>query len=331
LTTNEAIPDPDHLAKMSERDILQLLFQQVEKNATSIAEIRSFVEKNLHVASSHYNVYAQRSARPYYPLDDGWGLTALDTGQPFFVNTRDRNLSPWIIMGGHWEPNVALPLLTYAQPGMNVLDIGAHIGYYTVKLAARVGAGGKVFSFEPNPAVGRVCLENIKINGLMGNVMLHQFALGASEGASTLSYSHSNMASANLLGDQDADFTVNVQVRKLDSVIPDDMTIDLIKIDAEGYEKLIFDGASEVLARSPNCAIMIELSLDRWERFAKIEDLLPICGSHKTVYAVQADGTVKPMRASVMREFLLTCNFHENYFLVAPKPQAEDYIGGLIR
>lgn len=43
---------------------------------------------------------------------------------------------------------------------------------------------------------------------------------------------------------------------------------DRIKLDAEGYEKRILDGALNLLKRSPQCAIMIELGLERWERYA---------------------------------------------------------------
>jgi FkbM family methyltransferase len=319
------------VSPQSPEDKITSLERQIDEANKSLREMQVYVEKILHVCSTHFAAYSQRSARPYYPLDNGWALTHLSTGQPFFVNTEDRNLTPWIIMGGTWESNVDLPLLTYAQPGMRVLDIGAHIGYYTVKLGAKAGHTGRVMAFEPNPKVNRVCLENIKINGLTGMTTLHKFALGDKAGNATLTYSSSNMTSANLLGDQDADFSVGVGVFPLDDVVPEEMSIDLIKLDAEGYEARILEGAKSVLARSPQCAIMIELGLERWERSAPLENLLSICGGNKVAYAVRDDGTVELMELDKIRPFLLTCAFHENYFLIAPAEYAEKYIGRLIK
>jgi FkbM family methyltransferase len=307
------------------------LAEAVNRISEQLTLNQTYVDKILHVASSHYDLYGGRSGRPYYALNDGWALTFLSTGQPFFVNTEDRNLTPWIIMAGKWEPNVELPLLTYAQPGMTVLDIGAHIGYYTIKMATKVRDGGRVFSFEPNPQVNRMCLENIKINGLAGTAHLHKIALGDEKATATLTYSQSNMTSANLLGEQEADFSVKVPVEKLDDVLPADATIDLIKLDAEGYESRILGGAKQLLARSPKCAIMIELGLERWERSASLESLVPLCGGgDKVAYAVQENGHLEVMPPEKMRNFLLGCAFHENYFLIGSPGLVEKYAGELV-
>ena len=46
-----------------------------------------------------------------------------------------------------------------------VVDIGAHIGYYTLIFARLVGPKGKVFAFEPEPNNFNLLIKNIKING----------------------------------------------------------------------------------------------------------------------------------------------------------------------
>ncbi len=273
----------------------------------------------------------KRVNRPYYSLNNGWGLTSLDSGQPFFVNTEDRNITPWIILAGKWETNVERVLMDYCRPGMTVLDIGAHFGYYTVKLGTRIGPTGVMMSFEPNPEVNAVCAENIKINGLSSFVHLNKIALGDAPAYATLTRSHSNMASANLLGEQAADYSVTVEVHRLDDVVPPALLIDLIKLDAEGYEKRILDGGRATLARKQECAIMIELGLERWEKSCELAELVPSCGGGKEVYAVHDDGSLEHFVAENLRPFLLTRPYHENYFLVAPKPQVEQFVGHLIR
>ncbi len=297
---------------------------------TRLDKLQRYIDKTLHVTSELFEHYKKFSARPYYPLNDGWALTRLDSGQPFFVNTEDRNITPWIIMAGHWEPNVEQVLLSYASPGMTVLDIGAHFGYYTVKLGSKIGEHGRLHAFEPNPEVNAVCLENIKINGLYSHTTLHKFALGDANTTAILTHSQSNMASANLVGEQDADYSVSVEVRRIDDVVPSDRAIDLIKLDAEGYEKRILDGAISTLSRSPQCATMIELGLERWERFAPLNELINACGGNREIYAVQRDGTIRKLPTDKLRDFLLTCSFHENYFFVARPQDVETRIGHLV-
>lgn len=234
-------------------------------------------------------------------------------------------------MGGHWETNVDRVLCDYTQPGMFVLDIGANMGYYTVKLGTKIGNTGRLLAFEPNPEVNAVCLENLKINGLLGCARLYNYALGETEATATLTHSNSNMASANLVGDQDADFSIEVSVKSLDSVLDDRRPIDLIKLDAEGYEVFILRGAKEALSNSPDCAVMIEVGLERWERHATVEDLIPLCGGNgRELYAVMDDGTLRQMQVEAVRDFLLTRGFHENYFLVVRPEVANARVGHLI-
>lgn len=295
-----------------------------------INHIIDYVDKNLHVSCQLSDLYGKRSARPYYPLNGTWALTFLDQGQPFFVNTEDRNVTPWIIMGGHWEINVERVMMSYVSSGMVVLDIGAHIGYYTVKLGSKIGASGRLHSFEPNPEVNSVCLENIKINGLFSHATLHKYALGNSNDKVMLTRSDSNMASANLVGEQNPDYSVCVEVKRLDDVLPVDRPVDLIKLDAEGYEKYILDGAASTLSRSPSCAIMIELGLERWEKVAPLSDLVKACGGGRDMYAVLSDGMLRKISSLELRDFLLSCPFHENYIFVARSQDVEEKIGHLI-
>jgi len=319
----------------SRGDTTSMTISKLEKKIleleSKIDSIALYAEKSLHQICETYDLLGARTARPFYPLDGTWGLTSLRAGQPFFVNTEDRNITPWIIMGGLWETNVDTVLTAYAQPGMNILDIGANMGYYTVRLGERLAGRGVLHAFEPNPEVSDVCVENIKINSLGNFVKLHKIALGAENGSATLTRSKSNMASANLLGDQDADVSFEVPVRRLDDVLPVEMSIDLIKLDAEGFEKNILDGGASVLERSPKAALMIEVGLERWERSATIGDLGNIAGDQRSIYAVNNEGHLIPMEVSAIREFLLTCAFHENYFFIAPQELVETFAGHLVK
>ncbi|CEJ12094.1 Methyltransferase domain protein [bacterium YEK0313] len=302
--------------------------QKLSSTVETTRKIEEFAEKGLHLTSLHYELYARRSGRPYFPLDNGWGLTFLSSGQPFFVQTSDRDISPWIVMGGVWETNVDDMLAAYAGPGMTVLDIGANTGYYTVKIGTLIGPTGRLMAFEPNPDVFSFLRENVKINDLTRNVTLQTSALGNFSGTAILRYRKGEAGGGSLSDQTHAPLEITVPVSRLDDVIPVDWNVDLIKIDTEGYEKFVLDGAQQVLTRSPDASIMIELRMESWEREAPLEKLRDTCGGdHKSIYAVRDDGKLQKLVDSELRPFLITCKrptgFHENYFFVAPEALVE--------
>lgn len=295
-----------------------------------LRELEALVQRTLRETEVLSDLVHRRMARPYYPLNDNWALTHLDSGEPFFINTEDRNITPWILMGGHWEPDVTKVVTEYIRPGMKVVDIGANVGYYTVKMGKAVGPSGFVWAFEPNPEVNTFCWENIKINELYRNASLGRFALGEAACAATLTRSNSNMASANLLGEQDADYCVDVEVKTLDSVLPRE-TIDFIKMDAEGYEAFILKGAKDVLSRSPDCVILLELGLERWEKHASLNELLPLCGGRShSIYKIERDGLLAPISEDGLKPTLMECGFHECYMLIGPSDLIESRCRRLI-
>jgi FkbM family methyltransferase len=67
---------------------------------------------------------------------------------------------------GTWEPEVTKVVATTVKPGMTVVDIGAHIGYYTLLFAKYVGPSGRVFAFEPLPANFELLERNVRLNEL---------------------------------------------------------------------------------------------------------------------------------------------------------------------
>jgi len=64
-----------------------------------------------------------------------------------------------------YEPETTRLFQTLLQPGMTVVDVGAHGGYFSLIAANRVGAAGKVYAFEPYPASFEELQKNIELNG----------------------------------------------------------------------------------------------------------------------------------------------------------------------
>ena len=66
---------------------------------------------------------------------------------------------------GTYESDTVQVFRELVQPGMTVVDVGAHVGFYTLLAARLVGTNGRVYAFEPNPEVYNILVRNIQING----------------------------------------------------------------------------------------------------------------------------------------------------------------------
>ncbi len=141
---------------------------------------------------------------------------------------------------GIWEK--PFPLVK-PQRGDIVLDIGAHIGAYALRYSRIVGPEGRVIAFEPEPSNRRMLDMNVRLNGAQ-NIEVRSEALGDFTGTGSLkmslySGSHSLARSPHQVGE------MRVSVTKLDDLrLP---RLDLLKIDAEGWEFNILKGGEKTI------------------------------------------------------------------------------------
>jgi FkbM family methyltransferase len=153
-----------------------------------------------------------------------------------------------------WEPEVWDALCDGLVEGSVAIDVGAHIGVDTLKLARVVGISGRVVAVEPNPITLLDLRSNIQASSA-ANVTVAPVALSDAEGQLTLfdSRSTGNSGSSSLsaenAGDSAASYTV--RTRTLDDVVAELglARIDVIKADVEGAELLVLRGATTTLAR----------------------------------------------------------------------------------
>jgi FkbM family methyltransferase len=142
----------------------------------------------------------------------------------------------------------------YVRPGMTVVDIGANVGLYTCLLSRLVGETGRVYAFEPEPALFACARRNCDVNGRR-NVVLHQAAVGAAGGIATLTRSAVNsgdnrVREGNASGDA-------VRVVALDDVLGDTRP-NFIKMDVQGYERHVLRGMSGTLRNARRLIIYLE-------------------------------------------------------------------------
>ena len=75
-----------------------------------------------------------------------------------------------------YEPDQTEIVKKYVHEGDIVIDVGAHVGYYTLLMAQLVGKNGKVYSFEPDPVNFQLLKKSVEINEFE-NVILIQKAV----------------------------------------------------------------------------------------------------------------------------------------------------------
>lgn len=135
----------------------------------------------------------------------------------------------------------------YLNKGDTVIDVGANIGLLTLKAASIVGEEGKVYSFEPTRLIYEFLGKNIKFNNF-DNVKHYNYAIGEENGESFISDVN--------IDDSTNYVTTNgktkILIRKLDSFFENNMRVNLLKVDVEGFELFVFRGAPFIL-RNTDC------------------------------------------------------------------------------
>jgi FkbM family methyltransferase len=165
---------------------------------------------------------------------------------------------------GVYEPYETSVYREQLKPGMTVVDIGANLGLHTVIAASRVGTGGRVISFEPEPENFSLLEHNVRANGF-GNVTAINRAVADRVGRLTLNLSDSNKGRHSLVRTRfdSREFSRSVEV---DAVTLDAELatlgcerVDVIKMDIEGAEVLALKGMQSTLAQSA-ISLFIEFS-----------------------------------------------------------------------
>lgn len=131
------------------------------------------------------------------------------------------------------------------------VDVGANIGYMTGVMAHRVGRNGRVVCFEPNPEIFEILVENINNwkPELGVPIDAHRLALSNRAGQGMLGipneFKHNHGLAALIKDGTSVENVFHVELSKLEALIKE--RIDLLKIDVEGHEYEVLQGAEQLL------------------------------------------------------------------------------------
>lgn len=191
--------------------------------------------------------------------------------------------------------NYELPTQNYlkksVKPGMTVLDVGAHTGFFTILFADLVGEEGRVYSFEPCRRHVKLLKENISANGLHW-VNISPMALSEKTGRAVLHLNPVNDGghsladlsdNRGLIGRNSNKLTEYIETTTLDKFVNEKgiRNIDVMKIDIEGAETLFLEGAVNTLSSGMVAKIICETGTQAQRLMGKTErDLRNIFYSH---------------------------------------------------
>jgi FkbM family methyltransferase len=155
-----------------------------------------------------------------------------------------------------YEPVTDEHLADALRPGMVVLDIGAHVGYYTLVAAQAVGPSGKVHAFEPCAETLSLLRTNVRTNGF-ANVEIHPFAAGSGDSKRTFHVTGSS-DSHGLFPHPLTETVRTTEVRtvRVAQVVPG--PVDLVKIDVEGAEFEALEGMGDLLSGEDHVVLIVE-------------------------------------------------------------------------
>ena len=133
----------------------------------------------------------------------------------------------------------------HVKPGGTVLDIGGHIGLFAVLTARLVQPHGKVYSFEPTPFTRGVLQEVVDLNGCSDVVDVRPEAVSSASGETTFFDTGNEISNANsLVKTERSKVEINVPLTCVDDFVRErDLRVDCLKIDVEGAELDVLNGA----------------------------------------------------------------------------------------
>lgn len=164
-----------------------------------------------------------------------------------------------LLVQGTWEAQTTALFKQLVKKGMNVVDIGANIGYFTLLAASLVGKKGKVFAFEPAPQNYALLVKNIEVNGYK-NVIPVQKAVSSDTGKiefflDTIALGQSSLFKVS----ENPTEPIMVDVVSLDEFFKDnECPIDIVKMDVEGAEMAVLLGMAKIVANNDDLKIFTE-------------------------------------------------------------------------
>ncbi len=183
---------------------------------------------------------------------EAFKIVELPWGTQLRVNAQEQ-IGRAVVSLGVYDLVVSEMLWRLCSPGDTTMDIGANIGHMTSVLAKRSGPTGKVIACEAHPEIFGELQNNIRRwpSQSHAEVVALNIAVSDAEGTVVLEMptdfaGNCGLAHVSTVAGADG---LQVPAQRLDSLVAPHESIAVAKLDVEGHERAVLDGAVEILAR----------------------------------------------------------------------------------
>jgi FkbM family methyltransferase len=216
---------------------------------------------------------------PYRYLGNGLGIVQLHDGHVLYVRSDEVAVVGPLLRSGRWSPPIEALLRRLVRPGQTVINVGAHVGYFSVVIASLVGPTGRLLAVEPQAELADLIRRSLYLNAYSDRSEVLCCAAGPEEASVRLAVREPWTSGAVVVTKADRldDTWTYRQVpqRRLDDIVKERAMapVDLVLMDTEGYEPLVLAGCPEILA-SPSIRIIAEFSRQLISRVMPVDDFL---------------------------------------------------------
>jgi FkbM family methyltransferase len=198
---------------------------------------------------------------------------------------RDAELmTPAVLEHGFWAPEITALMRAALRPGMTFIDAGANVGYFSVLASKLVGPQGRVFCIEVDPANVEILRGNLWKNDCT-NARVLPVAAWDEDTQLALVLNEAGGAGNSVNAAQSGGPTV--PAFRLDGLI--DGRVDYLKIDCEGSDHRVVNGATGLIRSNPGLLITVEFMAGHAGAALEIYRALKL-----KPYRIRVDGTLRP-------------------------------------
>jgi len=202
-----------------------------------------------------------------------------DWGKLWYSGDGDRQELLYHVKGSEWYRNEFQKLSKLISPGSTVVDVGANMGFMALIFSRLVGKRGKVISLEPSKQTFNKLRRNLDENAILNVVSKN---MGCASGTANtelrkLSASSGHNSLAVTAKESPRAKAENVLVDTLDNIVQPFGKVDFLKIDTEGFESEVLEGALKIL-KECRPIVYIELSAQYSESSERSIAILKECG-----------------------------------------------------
>lgn len=238
-------------------------------------------------------------------------ITKIFSGLKMYLDPRDIAVVPHLALDSIWEHRITAAWLSVVKPTDVVLDVGSNFGYFGALAAQKTDKKkSKIVHFEANPHLIPYIHKTLDVNWLNEQSVVENLAVADKKGTLTLRILKDYLGSSSVLPlEHTAKYMgtkmpletaeeVKVKAVALDDYCKDHSitSVDLIKMDIEGFEDKAYQGMRGIVKNSPNLTFFIEFTKDSYDDPKAFYDQMFKDFGH--VYVIDDDGYItKPTKA----------------------------------